>query len=568
MPRRQIEEKELLKSGRLARELRSGRSAHTNNLCKQTIFSIKKFLKFYTDNNERTEMGGKRTSSPSPKLPKHGTPSPASKQLGKDNLRSMGPSANTGSCTRTDKHTLPGISPQRDPALSGPKQTFSRGDKDTTREKSSVCSATPSRGGLYLKDVCNPQERRRSETNYRPQRSEQIHPLGTFQDGGNPSDKGSPPTGGLASKDRPEGRLLCCANQTLRSPPSTFPKGSSNISIQLPAIWPILCPQDLHKDHKTNHSMASPTWLQDDQLHRRQSADGQLKTRSVTDGPASCDSIRTPWVHNKLPEIHPRTDPINSISGVFSEYSRDDHHSPSNQNVKNDRGGKQTANCEPNHGKRACQPHRDSIINDDSHSPSTTFLQSFASSKELCATDSNGTRYPHCPPSSSKGRAPMVVRTGSSMEWLLSTSPRKTTQNTDRCIKDRVGRSLSREKNGRPLVPGGGQESHQLSRATSNISSHPNFCQPPIQHNNPDTDRQHICNDIHQQEGWHTVRPPDSSGKRMLVLLHEEEDQPGSRTSTGTLEHNSRRRVSNDEGQMGLEAPPHTVKNNVWIAHQ
>ena len=51
MPRRQIEEKELLKSGRLARELRSGRSTHNNNVCKQTIFSIKKLLKFYTDNN-------------------------------------------------------------------------------------------------------------------------------------------------------------------------------------------------------------------------------------------------------------------------------------------------------------------------------------------------------------------------------------------------------------------------------------------------------------------------------------------------------------------------------------
>ena len=204
-------------------------------------------------------------------------------------------------------------------------------------------------------------------------------------------------------------------------------------------------------------------------------------------------TLRTTWVHNKLLKIYPRTDSINSISGVFSEYSRDDHHSPSNQNVKNDRGGKQTANCEPNHKKRACQPHRDGIINDDNHSPSTTFLQSFASSKELCATDSNGTRYPHCSTSSSKGRAPMVVRTGSSMEWLLSTSPRKTTQNTDRCIKDRMGRPLLREKNGTPLVPGGGQESHQLSRATSNISSHPNFYQPPIQHNNSDTDRQHIC---------------------------------------------------------------------------
>ena len=60
----------------------------------------------------------------------------------------MGPSTNTGSCTRTDKHTLPGISPQRDPALSGPKQTISRGDKDTTREKAVSVVPPPAEGGF------------------------------------------------------------------------------------------------------------------------------------------------------------------------------------------------------------------------------------------------------------------------------------------------------------------------------------------------------------------------------------------------------------------------------------
>ena len=108
----------------------------------------------------------------------------------------------------------------------------------------------------------------------------------------------------------------------------------------------------------------------------------------------------------------------------------------------------------------------------------------------------------------------------------------------------------------RSLVAGGNTAPYQLPRAASDISGNPNLCRGEQRPHHPCPDRQQVSNDLREQERRHALCLPDAVGKDSVVMVHGEIDQPGSRTHIGTREHNSRRRVEEASGQMGLEAMP------------
>ena len=150
----------------------------------------------------------------------------------------------------------------------------------------------------------------------------------------------------------------------------------------------------------------------------------------------------------------------------------------------------------------------------------------------------------------------MVDGPGTSVEWLLDQTSEAGFKDPNRRLTDGLGSLLSGQESRWSLVAGRGTTSHQLPRITSDLPGNPNLCRGEQRPHHPGPDRQQVSNDLREQERRHALCLPDAVGKDSVVMVHGEKDQPGSRTHIGTREHNSRRRVEEASGQMGLEAMP------------
>ena len=112
-----------------------------------------------------------------------------------------------------------------------------------------------------------------------------------------------------------------------------------------------------------------------------------------------------------------------------------------------------------------------------------------------------------------------------SMERLLSNCSKGAAE--DSMLQAGAGelRVRAREQIGGDRLP------YQLPRAIGNLPSSQDFCCNKAQHNNPDSDRQHHCNDICEQERGYSISPSDRSVKGNLEMVHDgEEDKSKSRT--------------------------------------
>ena len=65
---------------------------------------------------------------------------------------------------------------------------------------------------LHIPDVSHSKEGWDNEANNRSQGTKQVHSLGAFQDGGNPSDSNVATRSQLDGEIRSEGHILCCSN--------------------------------------------------------------------------------------------------------------------------------------------------------------------------------------------------------------------------------------------------------------------------------------------------------------------------------------------------------------------
>ena len=158
-----------------------------------------------------------------------------------------------------------------------------------------------------------------------------------------------------------------------------------------------------------------------------------------------------------------------------------------------------------------------------------------------------------------EGGAPTVDGPGTSVEWLLNQTSEAGFKDPNRRLTDGLGSLLSGQESRWSLVAGRGTTSHQLPRITSDLRGNPNLCRGEQRPHHPGPDQQQISNDLCEQERRHAFCLPDTVGEDSVVMVHGEEDQPGSRTHTGSDEHGGRQGVSEASGQMGLEAMPSNI---------
>ena len=198
-----------LQPRRLERAADGSGRPNCSNVHKSKLLK-KSFSKTYLNSNRGAGMGKERATSAShsSQFPKNGTPSPIHTQLGKDNNRPMGIRPTIRTHPRAIINAHAGWGSQRIPYIPGAGPQARSRDPSSSGEGSGINRSPPTGRGIHLKDVCGPKKGWQCETHNRAEGTEQVHTLGTLQDGRNPSGERSTAGGRLDGQDRPQGCLF------------------------------------------------------------------------------------------------------------------------------------------------------------------------------------------------------------------------------------------------------------------------------------------------------------------------------------------------------------------------
>ena len=265
-------------------------------------------------------------------------------------------------------------------------------------------------------------------------------------------------------KDRFEGRILRCPDSRIPSPVSPISMAGKDIPVQLSPVWPLISSSNVHKNNETRERLAETTRMLSDQLYRRQLSAGRIKGGSRCMGRSSSLSPGGPRLCSKLPEVSPRTDPGHRVSGLFKRLGINGNQVPRAETSRYIKPGEEDAprSSEHNSMQGVSKFHRKCFFHDTGHFPSSTVLPSLAEHKKLDLKLSVGTRRRSHSWSHPEREAELVGGAVSSMEWLLTPSTRRTTEDPIGCLGQRLGSYMLGQENWRPMVPREGRLSHKL----------------------------------------------------------------------------------------------------------
>ena len=138
---------------------------------------------------------------------------------------------------------------------------------------------------------------------------------------------------------------------------------------------------------------------------------------------------------------------------------------------------------------------------------------------------------------------------------LADSSPPSQVYN--RCLHVGMGGSLPESNNWWPLVPDGNQLSYQLPRTTGCLSNSSVLYQKsssPIDH--LFSHGQYNSQSLSQSQGRNIISPTVQPCQTNMGVVHVSEHHTSGQSHTRPPEHNSRQRISNSTGQMGLVITP------------
>ena len=431
------------------------------------------------------------------------------------------------------------------------------GDLQIIREGGNNSGSYTPTAMLYIPDVFHPKEGWHNETNNRSQRTEQVHSLGTLQDGGNPSNPDAAQRGRLDGETKPEGCILRGPNLPNRQEAPHISIPGHHLPVRVPSIWPLVSPEDLYENNEACHSMVETDGLSDGQLYRRQPHSGSVQARSQVMGRVSSSTLGGPVILGQLREVQPRTISGDPVSGVHGQYQNDDHQCTGRQAGRDMSLSDTPEAKEHSVGKVSGDLYWHGHFHEAGDSTSLTVLLGAPGSQELNRPTVSKHRQSGSAGPRPVGGASLEDRAGPAVEWLLPETTQTSSDDPDGCVQDRLGYSVSKEIHWWPMVPTGDPISHQLPGVASGLPGSPDICQGSERDNSLGSNRRHPDHDIHQSEGWNTFTTVDAASKDNLGLVYGEEDTPpGSRQ----CQYLCRQGISSDDRLVGLEAPPTDIQ--------
>ena len=237
------------------------------------------------------------------------------------------------------KYPAPIFRPADSSSLTGEYGSYRPRNTTNARERSYPCGSP----GRVLSRVCefnfsSSQKRGWSETRRESPPPQSVHPLRTFQNGGDSYAEGSVKKRRLYGQDRPEGCIFHSAS--LEEPPkvSEVCLEGNNVRVCLPALRACKRPQSVHETYETRSRPVTPTGHKTDNLFRRHANNGSIQGHC----PPTClncpRSFARVGLHDKLSEVSPSPFHKDGISRICGGLPHSVSSTSSGQNQERKKG--------------------------------------------------------------------------------------------------------------------------------------------------------------------------------------------------------------------------------------
>ena len=381
--------------------------------------------------------------------------------------------------TRVHNNSIPNMPAPRTTLLKiGLDQNRFR-DPIPATERGPKTSSTRSRP-VSEQSFSSSQTRRDFTSSDQPQGFERFSPIHTFQNGGYPSPARSSSTGGLAGQSRPEGCLFCSTDLEGSPEVSSFPLEGHTSGICLSPVWSSSRTEIVHQNYEACCCLALPGGYSVDNLPGRSVVHACNTGGATGEHGHSPLPSRKPRVCDKPREVSVCSNTKTRISGVRYQYHRYDSCIARRQgevdqiSVQDFAGATTSLSTGPfstdwqtygiNSGCLFCAL---------ALSPPPTPQKSGSG-------EGKWLRFLFTPFTGSEGGNPVVASPPRSMERQGHPELTPRSSDRDRCLEGRVGSSLSRSENRRPVVSDGKEAPYKLPGVASRFVCGEKFHQEPI----------------------------------------------------------------------------------------
>ena len=434
-----------------------------------------------------------------------------------------------------------------------------RGDTGTPPKRSNYPTIRKC-NRFCLHPLPSTEEERSDEASDQPETVESLGGDPPLQDGGNSYPSGSPPPRRLDGESGFEGCLFHHPHPPGSSEISEVHGGRELLPVHLPAIRPVLRPMDFHQGNETINDSAEVMGYQDNYLYRRHVDTGQLQGGGHTTPGSTCTPPGIPGLHHQSGEITPIPSPGNRISGTDCGLAGHPAQASWREAAANSQGSNPPADLPSCICSSTLPVHREVECNRTSHSSGTFVLP--CSTGQL--TRSPGSGEPELQSdAASWDRSPrgieVVAASPDPMEWENYHSEISADSDPVRCFPLRMGSSVQRGEHGRLMDPTRTTTPHQLPRIVGSRLGLEIISKGSAASGSSATVGQlHSCG-IHQQPGGNHFPSTHSSGENTVVVGPGEGHHTHSPTHPRCVQHCSRLRVQDGEGQVRLDVGSSSV---------
>ena len=137
----------------------------------------------------------------------------------------------------------------------------------------------------------------------------------------------------------------------------------------------------------------------------------------------------------------------------------------------------------------------------------------------------------------------------------------------DGCLQHRLGCPVRQPADGRTVVSHRGENAHQLPRASGSNLGNPGICQEAGKYPGSSQDGQHVCPDVHQQDGRYSLPQSQSAHQGSLDLVPSQEHHPEGLSPSWCSQREGRRGIQDHERSFRLDALQGNIQENsntVW----
>ena len=475
-------------------------------------------------------------------------------------------SANPGHCPRLQNTLYRGSSMSKQAAKSdcdGSNTVTISGPRSPGNAKERGCTkSAPCTRPVFKSVISSGQKGWREEACDKSQSLELAHPISTLQDGRTPSLKGSLAREGLSMQDRPEGCLFLCSNKCSVTEVSEVSVERKFIRIPVSLFWTGASTSYFHEIIKNSDSHFEANKHQSNYFSRRHAVHGTHRGRIGPSQGHNYIPIATPRLCDKPEEIRINTSSSDRISGYFSQLNNNDNFTSSGKNSQNSFDSGSIFRSTECFDFTVIKTDREAKFCCTSSCTGQAEPKIFATATSLGTTQESIIQCNDTIKRKLHSGVDLVEGKLESLQWEVSTGDSTRLSDSNRCIENRLGCSLSRDIHRGSLVYAGSGTPYKCAGTDSCKVISSDLHQGKTYKIYPFSDRQHQCTKLSSEDGRYSKSGPAGTfqGNMGVSIFPSDHDYCG--VVTQSFKSHCRLRVSQPPRHKRVEVGPPGIQND------